>query len=105
MPNVSGLLGRPEPEVVNLRTSKARAHTTDLLVQSAPDCCEMRRVTEGQEKLGRPSRLELGRVMSTVVLDSVMVAVNDVDLGVLFELDGQMGESVGIEEIRSVQEH
>src|SRR5262249_35792557 len=103
--NAAGLLGCPEPEVVILRAFKARAYTSDLMVQSVPDCREMRRVAEGQEELWRPTRLKLGRVIATVAFDFIMVAVNNVDLRVLFELDGEMGESAGIEEIVVVQEH
>jgi hypothetical protein len=65
----------------------------------------MRRVTEGQEELWRPTRFKLGRVIATVAFDFIMVAVKNVDLRVLFELDGEMGESVGIEEIIIVKEH
>ena len=92
-------LGGAEPEVVVLRAVEGRPHAPHVLVEAAADRREMPQVAEGEQQLGRPAGLELGRVRPVIGTDLVLVAVDEVGIGMGVEMDRQVCQGVGDEEV------
>ena len=87
-----------------LRALEAGPHAARLVIEPAADRREVRRVAEAEQQLGRPVGLELRRVAAAVGVDLVVVAVDQVGLGVGVEIERQVGHRIGVEEVVVVQQ-
>ena len=90
---------RAQPEVVILGPFKAGAKPAYGTIETARNRRQMGRVTERQQKLWRPTRLELRGMIDGIGSDLVIVAVDQIGLRMGIEKERQMGQCVVIEEI------
>ena len=104
MTDPSRPLGGAEHEVVVLRSVEPLPYAAERFEQAAANDEKMGGIHVRQQQYRRPVRLELRRVAAPVHVDLVVVAVDDVGVGMIRGVDRDFGERVRAQEIVVVEE-